>query len=172
MKKGYIHVYTGDGKGKTTAAIGAAVRALGAGLKVYMIQFMKRKKQNELKIIKKIPGFNIAQYGRKGFVSQQKPDKKDIEIAEEGFEHAEKIIQNAEYDVVILDEINVAINYNLLETENILKIIKNKPKKLEIILTGRYAPKKLIKISDIVTEMKEIKHLYKKGIEKREGIDL
>lgn len=171
MEKGYIHVYTGPGKGKTTAALGLALRATGAGFKIIMIQFMKGRRYNEINSIEKIPNFKIVQYGRDEFVSKKNPEKIDIDLAEKGFNFAKEVIKNNKYDLVILDEINVAVDYNLISLNDLLKLIEQKPKKLELVLTGRYAHPEIVKIADLVTEMLEIKHPYQKGIKARAGID-
>ena len=171
MKTGYTHIYTGNGKGKTTASLGLGLRAVGAGLKVYMAQFMKGSKSSELNSIKDIPNFDIFYYGRNEFVSKENPSKIDIDLAQEGLKDVKNIMYSERYDLVILDEINVALDFNLVPLEDVLDIVKNKPKNLELILIGRYAPKELIDIADVVTEMKEIKHVYQKGILARRGID-
>ena len=171
LEKGLIHVYTGHGKGKTTAAIGLGIRASGEGLKVYMIQFMKGRRYSEIDAIEKIPNFIVVQYGRDEFVSKEKPEKIDIDLAKEGFEHAKKIINEGKYDVVILDEINVAVDFNLISVDDVLDLISNKPKKIELILTGRYASPEIVKNADLVSEILEIKHPYQSGIESRKGID-
>jgi cob(I)alamin adenosyltransferase len=171
FEKGYIHTYTGSGKGKTTAALGLGLRAAGAGYKVYMIQFMKGRRYSELESIEKIQNFDVIQYGRDEFVSKENPENIDINLAQEGFAHAQETIKKEKYDMIILDEINVAIDFNLINLKDLLNLIKNKPEKLEIILTGRYSHPEIIKISDIVTEMLEIKHPYQKGIIARKGVD-
>ena len=171
LNKGYVQVYTGDGKGKTTAALGLGLRAVGAGLKVYMIQFMKGGISSELKSIANIPSFEILPYGLNTFVSKNNPKTDDLYLAKKGLDYSKEIINSGKYNVVILDEINVAVNFNLVPLDDVLDIVKNKPKNLELILTGRYAPKELIDLADVVTEMKEIKHVYQKGILARKGID-
>jgi len=171
LDKGLIHVYTGPGKGKTTAAIGLGVRAAGAGLKVIMIQFMKGRRYSELDAIQKIPNFTVVQYGRDEFVSKEKPEQIDIDFAKKGFEHAKKVVQEGKHDMVILDEINVAVDYNLVSLKDVLKLVDEKPEKIELVLTGRYAPPEVVKIADLVTEMLEIKHPYQKGVLARKGID-
>ena len=171
MKKGYIHVYTGPGKGKTTAALGLGLRAAGAGLKVHMLQFMKGRRYSELDAIENIPGFTISQHGRDEFVSKENPDQVDIDLAQQGFAYAKEIIKKEKYDLVILDEINVAVDFNLIDVDDVLKLVEGKPEKLELVLTGRYAHPKIVKIADYVTEMLEIKHPYQHGVEARKGID-
>jgi len=171
LNKGYIHVYTGDGKGKTTAAIGLGIRAAGAGYKVYMLQFMKGRKYSELVTIDKIENFNYSQHGRDEFVNKKNPEKIDIDLAKKGFTKAEELIKSNNYDMIILDEINVAIDYKLVSLEKILKLIKDKPEKLELILTGRYANTEIVKNADYVSEILEIKHPYQDGIQARKGVD-
>jgi len=171
LKKGYIHVYTGPGKGKTTTALGLGLRAAGAGLKVYMIQFMKGRRYSELDSSENLKNFTIVQYGRDEFVSKEKPDQIDIDLAREGFAHAREIVKRGRYDLVILDEINVAVDYNLIALKDVLKLAEEKPDHVELVFTGRYAPPEMVKIADVVTEMLEIKHPYQEGALAREGID-
>lgn len=171
MKRGYVQVYTGNGKGKTTAAFGLALRAVCAGYKVYIGQFLKGMPYSELKAPEFLPNLVIEQYGTAQFV-HNKPTQRDIDKAEEGLKKIEAIINSAEYDVVIMEEINVALMYGLLSTERILKIIKNKPETVELVLTGRYAKKEIIEAADLVTEMKMIKHYYNQGVSARKGIEM
>ena len=171
MKKGYVHVYTGPGKGKTTAAIGLGIRAVGAGMKVHMVQFMKGRKYSEINTIENIKNFTISQHGRDEFVSKENPEQIDIDLAQKGFKFSKEIISNDKYDMIILDEINVAVDYNLISLEDILKLIEEKPEKLELILTGRYAHPEIVRNADLVTEMLEIKHIYQQGVAARKGID-
>ncbi len=169
--KSYVHVYTGNGKGKTTAALGLALRACGAGKKVFFAQFIKGKPYSEIEAINKfLPQITIKQYGLDCFIYNE-PTKADIKIAQEGLLEIEKIIQSEEYDILVLDEANIALYYNLFSLENFLKLIKSRPDNLEIIITGRYAPQELIDIADLVSEIKEIKHYYTKGVEARKGIE-
>lgn len=171
LEKGYIHVYTGPGKGKTTAVLGLGLRAAGAGLKVYMIQFMKGRRYSELDAVDQLPNFTIVQYGRDEFVSKEKPEQVDIDLAQQGFTHAKEVVKNGKYDLVILDELNVAVDYNLIALDDVLKLIEEKPEKLELVLTGRDAHPELVKVADLVTEMLEIKHPYQKGVMARKGVD-
>lgn len=171
-KIGTVQVYTGDGKGKTTAALGQALRAVGHGRKVIVIQFMKGQiNYGELKAAENIPGLKIEQYGLPTFVERGNPSKEDKELARKGIERAKEVIRGAKYDIVILDEINVAVEYGLVGLSELLGLIKAKPPGLELVLTGRYAAKEIIELADLVTEMKEIKHHYQKGIQAREGIE-
>ena len=167
-----VQVYTGDGKGKTTAAFGLAIRAAGRGLKVYVIQFIKGGfDYGELYIVNKIPNITLKAFGRGQFVTQLPPPKKDVQLAEEAFQLAKKIVEGGEYDIVILDEINVALSLRLISLEQVLDLIRNKPAHVELVLTGRYAPKEVIETADLVTEMKEIKHPFQKGVAPRKGIE-
>ena len=169
--KGYVQVYTGDGKGKTSAALGLALRAAGAGLKVYIGQFMKKGKYSELKSLQKLKdNITIAQFGRARFIRQKIAEEDKLQ-ARRGFEKIKKIIRSGKYDLVILDEINVALSYGLLSKEEVIGIIKSRPKTQEIVLTGRNAPRDIVKLADLVTEMKEIKHYFSKGVKARTGIE-
>lgn len=170
LKKGLVQIYTGNGKGKTTAAFGLALRASGCGLKVYMLQFLKGGLYSEIKALKKIRNIKIEQCGR-GCIIKRKPRKIDIESAQQGLLKAQKNIMSGKYDVAILDEANIALNLGLIKIKDIVNIIRRKPSSLELILTGRSCPRTLLKHADLVTEMKEIKHPYKKGIKARLGIE-
>ena len=169
--KGYIQVYTGDGKGKTTAAIGLAIRAAGAGFKVYIAQFVKGMKYNEFNIIDKLKDFiTVKQYGRKCFIHDI-PAKEDINLAREGLKEVKEIMCSGKYQLIILDEANIATHFNLFSVEDLLDIINSKPEQVELIITGRMADPRIINVADLVTEMKEVKHYYKKGVESRDGIE-
>jgi cob(I)alamin adenosyltransferase len=171
LKKGFIHVYTGNGKGKTTAAIGLGIRAIGDGLKVIMIQFMKGRRYSELDALKPIENFAVVQFGRDEFVSKEKPEQIDIDLARKGLLYAKDAVLKGNYDLVILDEINVAVDFNLISLENVIELLEKKPETLELVLTGRYASPEIIKHADIVSEILEIKHPYQKGVQSRKGID-
>jgi len=169
--KGYIQVYTGNGKGKTTAALGLALRAAGAGLKVYFAQFIKGMDYSELHSIKKLSeNITLKQYGRECFIYNE-PDEEDVKVARNGFEEVSKIVLEGKHEVVVLDEINIAIYYKLISVTEVLKLIDNKPENVELVLTGRNVDEKIIKRADLVTEMKEIKHYYQNGIHARKGIE-
>jgi cob(I)alamin adenosyltransferase len=170
MKKGYVQIYTGDGKGKTTAAFGLALRACGAGLKVFIGQFVKGMFYSELNIIPEIKNITLKQYGQDCFIVN-KPSENDIAIARKGFEEIKNILSSDEYDIVILDEANIALYYNLFTVDELIDALKNRNQNIEVIITGRKAPEKLIAHADLVTEMKEIKHYYTKGVEARDGIE-
>lgn len=171
MRKGYIQVYTGSGKGKTTAALGLALRAAGAGLKVFIVQFIKKRRCSEHKMLERLKGqITIRQYG-KGFILKRKPNRSDIKAALCGLEEVREALKSKDYDVVILDEANVAVNYALISADDLLELMALKPMNVELVITGRYADKKVIQMADLVTEMKEIKHYRKKGVKARVGIE-
>ena len=169
--KGYIQIYTGNGKGKTTAAMGLSVRAVGARKKVFFAQFVKGQVYSEVKaILQYLPNITIKQYGLDCFI-YHKPKQEDIDAARKGFEEVSEIILSGKYDVVVLDEANIAIYYNLFSVEELIELLERKPEQTEIIITGRNAPNELIEFADLVTEMKEIKHYYTQGIQARIGIE-
>lgn len=169
--KGYIQVYTGDGKGKTTAAIGLAIRALGAGKKVFFAQFVKGMEYGEHKILNTLsPGLVLKQYGLDCFIEKE-PTLKDIAAARNGLSEVADIIRSGKYDLVVLDEANIALYYKLFTVDELLHIIMDRPEGVEIVVTGRKAPDKLLQVADLVTEMKEIKHYYQNGIQARKGIE-
>jgi len=170
MEKGYIQIYTGNGKGKTTAAFGLALRALCAEKKVYIGQFLKGMEYSELNATKYFDKLTIEQFGSENFIGNP-PDEEDILKAEEGLKRAFEIFEANEHDIVILDELNVAISLNLVSEEQVIRLINKKPDNIELIITGRNATKKIIEIADLVTEMKEIKHYYNSGVEARIGIE-
>jgi len=171
FEEGTVQLYTGNGKGKTTAALGAALRAVGHGRRVVMIQFMKGRRYGELEAARGLERFTIEQYGRDEFVDPKNPDPVDRELAERGWQRAEELIREGGIDMLILDEINVAVAFGLLELEKVLTFMKRKPKEIELILTGRYAPEKMIELADTVTEMREIRHHYSRGVAARKGIE-
>lgn len=168
---GYIHVYTGNGKGKTTAAFGLALRAAGAGLKVFIGQFIKGKPYSEIAVIDKyLKNITVKQYGLGCFIVNV-PTDDDIKAARRGLDEMHEIIREGKFDVVIMDEIHIALHYKLFEAEELLEIITDKAEHVELILTGRYAPQPIIDRADLVTEMKEVKHYFQKGILARKGIE-
>lgn len=171
-KLGLIQVYTGNGKGKTTAALGLAFRAAGHGFKTTMIQFMKDNPEyGEVKAAQYLPGFKIIQVGRNNFVDLAKPEEVDIELARAGWELARTVIDSGEQDIVILDEINVAMACGLLDTAAVAAFLGDRSRPVEIILTGRYAPEEILALAHLVTEMQEVKHPFNDGVEGRQGIE-
>jgi cob(I)alamin adenosyltransferase len=181
-----IFIFTGNGKGKTTSGIGMGVRAVGAGKKVLMVQFLKPGDSSEVKIIKKIKGFDVQSFGRKGFFLPKKEIKKhpefkrkgikafsdeDFRLVKDGFSFVEKLAKVKKYNLLILDEINVVLYFKLLEKEKVLKLLKKFKKKLDIVLTGRHCPKEIIEIADLVTEFRERKHYFKKDKRAKKGIE-
>lgn len=169
--KGYIQIYTGNGKGKTTAALGLTLRAAGAGKKVFFAQFVKGQIYSEVKAIQGcLPSVEIRQYGLDCFIFNE-PSQEDISIARKGLKEVEEVILSGKYDVVVLDEANIAIYYKLFSAGELIEVLKQRPDKTEIIITGRYAAPELIELADLVTEMKEVKHYYTKGVQARTGIE-
>jgi len=168
--QGMVHVYTGNGKGKTTAAFGLAIRAVGAEKNVYIAQFVKGMKYSELKSLKKIEKIKIKQYGLNYFI-KGKAEQEDINAARKGLEEVAKILKSGEYELVILDEANIAVYYDLFSAEQLIDAIENRSEEVEVVITGRYAADKIIEYADLVTEMKEIKHYYQKGVKARVGIE-
>ncbi|HOA36362.1 MAG TPA: cob(I)yrinic acid a,c-diamide adenosyltransferase [Bacillota bacterium] len=169
--KGLVMVYTGDGKGKTTAAVGQALRALGHGFRVYMIHFMKGRDYGEFLAAEKLPRLTVDRAGRDCFVNRENPDPVDIELAREGFSRAVKAVKSGDYDLVVLDEINVAVDYGLIPEAELLKLLEEKPPGVDLILTGRGASPELIKRADMVSEVLMIKHHYNSGVAARKGIE-
>ncbi len=171
MNKGYVHVYTGNGKGKTTAAFGLSLRAVGAGKKVFIGQFVKGRTYSEIEAIRLyLPDVVVKQYGLDCFIRHQ-PTPKDIEAARSGLSEVSRILQEGNFDLVVLDEASIALYYHLFTVAELLEVLQAKQEATEIVITGRYAPAELIDYADLVTEMKEIKHYYTQGIEARKGIE-
>ena len=169
---GLLQVYTGDGKGKTTAGLGLALRAIGHGMKVCLLQFMKNSDiYGEVRLGEKMPGLTVLPVGRHEFVNLKQPEAIDIQLARNGWEKARAIIRSGEYDIVILDEINVALACGLLSVSEVVNFLSVPHTGVEIVATGCWAPPELIEAADLVTEMKNIRHPYARGIESREGID-
>ena len=169
---GMVHVYTGDGKGKTTAALGPGLRAAGHGFRVCMIQFMKGNMvYGEQRAVKRLPNFVIRQFGRKQFVDRDRPARVDREWARKGLAFARKALGEGSYDLVILDEINVALDWKLVTLEEVLGLIRGRAPGTELVLTGRYAHPQVMETADYVTEMREISHPFHKGILSTKGVD-
>ena len=190
--KGYVQVYTGNGKGKTTAALGITMRASGAGMKIAFIQFMKALGYSEQKILPTLPGVtwktlgkpffiakagsiseeDLAKYGGGCVVFEEgNPPADYVKMINDGFAEAKEMVLSGQYDMVVLDEINCAMFFGLISVEEVLDLIRTKPEHTELILTGRCAPEKIIEAADLVTEMREIKHYYNEGVEARKGIE-
>jgi len=165
-------VITGNGKGKTTSAFGQVLRAIGQGYRVCMIQFMKGRKYGEILASERyLPNFTFFQFGLDSFVMRDNSAQIDIDLARQGLNKAREVIQSGKYDMVILDEINVALDFGLIPEQEVLTLVKNKPPDLDLILTGRYASDDLIEIADLVSDVTEIKHHYNVGIKDRAGIE-
>lgn len=170
MEKGYMHIYTGNGKGKTTASFGLALRALCAGKKVYIGQFVKGMKYSEVKAQDYFENLEIHQFGKSCFIKRE-PTEEDILLAKKGLEESIKALSSGKYDVVVLDELNIALYFKLFTVEEVIDALNKRLLSVEVVITGRYAPEELIKMADLVTEMKEIKHYYQKGVLARKGIE-
>ena len=173
LKRGLVHIYTGNGKGKTTAALGLSLRALGRGLKVCFIQFLKGRMKlgdGAFLALKRIQNFEYASYGTGKFVIGR-PSRRDFQEASKAFQHAKEAIMKERYEVVVLDEITHAVNLGLIDIDEVIELIRKKPSSVEIVLTGRAADQRLIDAADLVTEMREIKHPFSHGVEAREGIE-
>ncbi|NLM08138.1 MAG: cob(I)yrinic acid a,c-diamide adenosyltransferase [Clostridiales Family XIII bacterium] len=170
IEKGYIQVYTGNGKGKTTAALGIALRSLCAGNRVFFGQFMKGQDYSELKAPQYFEKLEMEQFGTPSFVKGQ-PSPEDIENAKKGLARMKEILVSGDYDMVVFDEINTVLFFKMLEVEEVLRVLDLKPEGTEVILTGRYAPQEIIDRADLVTEMKEIKHYYNAGVQARVGVE-
>ena len=169
--KGYVHVYTGNGKGKTTAALGLALRAAGAGMRVYIAQFVKGMHYSELGALDRYTDrITLKQYGRDCFIEKE-PEPEDIQAARKGLEEVKGILASGDYQMVVLDEANIATRYNLFSPNELIELVQSKPESVELVITGRNADPKVIALADLVTEMKEIKHYYNRGVEARQGIE-
>ena len=170
-KRGYTQVYTGNGKGKTTAAIGLAIRAAGAGLRVYIAQFIKMGDYSEIKALKRFSDLiTVEQFGL-GRFTNGKPAPEDIAAARKGLERVKTVMLSSEYNIIILEEANVAASLGLFPAQELLKIIISKPYDKELVITGRGASPRIIENADLVTEMKDVKHYYQKGVRARVGIE-
>jgi len=171
LEQGYVQVYTGNGKGKTTAMLGLALRAVGAGLRVYIGQFVKDTESSETKAIKKfLPNIEIEQYGPNGLIEPENMAEA-IQTTLRGLEKATNAMLSGKYDAIMLDEINIAVYMGVLKTEHVLELIRKKPHNVELVLTGRYAPAEVIAAADLVSEIGEVKHYYEAGVGVRTGIE-
>ncbi len=173
FKEGYVQVYTGDGKGKTTAALGLTLRAVAHGMRVYIAQFLKGQDYGELHAIRERLGdlVTVEQFGTPKFVKTGQISEEDYQLAKEGLNKVKKALFEEDYKIVIMEEANVAMYLGLLNKNDVLEVIKKKPKDKELIITGRYAPQEIIDSADLVTEMREVKHYYQKGVMARPGIE-
>lgn len=172
MREGYVHLYIGDGKGKTTAAVGLAVRALGAGLKVAFLQFFKPDTSSEVKILKKFtPQLLYLNFHTNGFV-KGKPSEALSRLIKEAYQFLCKLIEENNFDLIVLDEFVYAISWQLVDLTDFIHLLKSRPPGVEIVITGRHAPQELIDLADLVTEMKNIKHYHERGVKARWGIEM
>lgn len=172
FERGLVEVYTGNGRGKTTAAIGLAFRAVGHGFRVHIIQFMKGDQSyGEFVSCSAHPDIEIEQFGRKEFVNPTEPSTVDVELAAKGMARAREVLAAGDADLVILDELNVAVGFGLVSPEDVLGLLDLRPPHVELLITGRMAPPELIERADLVTEMREVKHPFNEGVLAREGID-
>ncbi|MFC2013735.1 cob(I)yrinic acid a,c-diamide adenosyltransferase [Chloroflexota bacterium] len=172
LNRGLVQIFTGDGRGKTTAAVGTVLRALGHGLRVYIVVFMKGNyPYGEWNIMAKLPNVTVANFGTKGFTDPANLKSEEIKQAKKALAAAREAMLSGNYDLVVLDEVNVAVGFKLLELDEVVRLVNDKPQNEELILTGRRADTELIKLADLVTEMLKIKHPYDKGIKARKGID-
>ncbi|MBD3292324.1 MAG: cob(I)yrinic acid a,c-diamide adenosyltransferase [Armatimonadia bacterium] len=169
-KRGYVQVYTGDGKGKTTAALGLALRVAGAGLRVFIAQFVKGMEYSELRALEQFDEIEVRRYGRGCFIRKE-PSPEDIEAAHAGLAEAREELLSGDWDLVILDEANIAIFFDLFSVEDLLEVIAEKPEGVELVITGRRADPRVIEAADLVTEMREVKHYYEQGVQARKGIE-
>jgi len=170
LEKGYIQVYTGNGKGKTTAALGITLRAACAGNKIFIGQFTKGRDYSELKASNYLPTLDMEQFGDAHFIAGA-PSEEDRQSARRGLVRMREVVTSGKYDLVIFDGLNTALHFKLITIEEALAVLDEKPEKMEIILTGRYAPQEIMDRADLVTEMREIKHYYTSGVKARTGIE-
>ncbi len=172
LSRGLVYIFTGDGKGKTSAALGVILRALGHGLRVYIVYFMKGDyPYGERNILAKLPNVTMASFGHRGFIDPANIKPEEIEQAKQALAAAREAMLSGSYDLVVLDEVNLAAAWKLVELDEVIRLIGDKPQNVELILTGRKADTQLIKLADLVTEMLKIKHPYDEGVKARKGID-
>ena len=172
VMQGMVEIFTGNGKGKTSAALGTVLRALGHGLRVHIVYFMKGNyPYGEQKVLSQLPNVSLSKFGQDYFIDPANIKEEEREQARQALEEAYQALTSGKYDLIVLDEVNLAAAWGLVEVEDIVELIQERPEEVELILTGRYADNKLIELADLVTEMVEIKHPYRKGILSRKGID-
>lgn len=171
LSKGYVQLYTGDGKGKTTAALGLALRAAGHGMRTYIGQFMKGQDYGELHALRNHPYITIEQYGDERCIRREEVTPEHIAQARRGLERALAAMLSGQYEIIVLDEVNVSIWFGLLTVGEVLAFLDRKPESVEVVLTGRHAPQELIERADLVTEMREVRHYYTHGVAARDGIE-
>jgi len=171
LRRGYVQIYTGDGKGKTTAALGLALRASGHGMRTYIGQFMKGQQYGELIALRDLPLITIEQYGDVRCIHREEVTADHVAQAARGLARAREAMVSGEYDIVVLDEANVAIWFGLLTVDDVLAFLDGVPDGVEIVLTGRRAPDALLDRADLVTEMRSVKHYYDQGVPARKGIE-
>jgi len=171
--RGRLQVYTGNGKGKTTAALGLALRAAGHGMKTFIVQFLKGQPSGEIMAVRRLePLVRIEQFGRQGFIRVgEGPDDADVERARRGLRRVAEILESGEYRIVVLDEVNTAVHFKLLTETEVLEVVDRRPPDVEMVLTGRYAPPAFLEKADLVTEMKSLKHYFEAGVRARTGIE-
>lgn len=171
MIPGQLHIYTGDGKGKTTAALGLVLRAFGAGLRVFVAQFVKDMRYSEVDALERLsPDIVVRQYGR-GCIIDREPSVEDEASARRGLEEVRVALIEGQYELVVLDEANIALYFGLFEVEELLSVLEARHPKCEVVVTGRYAPRQLIEKADLVTEMRPLKHYFERGVMARVGIE-
>ena len=170
-RQGVLLAITGPGKGKTTSAFGCALRAHGHGFSIAIVQFMKGRIYGELDTLRSLPRVEVWQFGRVAFVDPKNPDPKDRELARQGMDKAWEIVRGGKHDLLILDEINVVADFGLIPVEEVLELAKARPRWMDMIWTGRNAPAAMVELADTVSEVREIKHHYRKGIESRAGME-
>ncbi len=171
-RKGLVQVLTGNGKGKTSAALGSILRATGHGLKVFIVFFMKGKyPYGEFSSLPKLPNVEVASFGLRCLIDRNNINPEEIKQAELALKTAHEAMLSGKYDMVVLDEVNVAVYFKLIALDDVIKLIEQKPPEVELILTGRYAEGAVIELADLVTEMMKVKHPYDKGVKARKGIE-
>ncbi len=172
LKQGLVQVYTGEGKGKTTCALGLALRAVGQGFRVYMVQFLKSDNTGEAEAARRLaPEFTLQSFGVPGFPRLSDPDPETLESVRRAFVAARQAIQAGEHDLVILDEVNLVLAYELVPVDEVLEVVRRRPPYVEVVLTGRGAPPELVDLADLVTEMRPVKHYFEAGVKARRGIE-